>query len=46
MLTANALPNNPIAKNKALAEFEKYRVKQDLTYQSDFDRLIEGAEKV
>lgn len=33
-----------IAKNKALAEFEKYRVKQDLTYQSDFDRLIEGAE--
>lgn len=33
-----------IAKNKALAEFEKYRVKQDLTYQSDFDRLIEGVE--
>jgi hypothetical protein len=33
-----------IAKNKALAEFEKYRVKQDLIYQSDFDRLIESAE--
>uniref|UniRef100_UPI0026F31A10 virulence RhuM family protein n=1 Tax=Acetobacterium wieringae TaxID=52694 RepID=UPI0026F31A10 len=33
-----------IAKNKALAEFEKFRVKQDLTYQSDFDRLIEGVE--
>lgn len=33
-----------IAKNKALAEFEKYRIKQDLTYQSDFDRLIEGSE--
>ncbi|MBU4438028.1 MAG: virulence RhuM family protein [Acetobacterium sp.] len=33
-----------IAKNKALAEFEKYRVKQDLTYQSDFDRLIAGSE--
>ena len=33
-----------IAKNKALAEFEKYRVKQDLAYQSDFDRLIEGSE--
>ena len=33
-----------IAKNKALTEFEKYRVKQDLTYQSDFDRLIEGAD--
>lgn len=33
-----------IAKNKALAEFEKFRVKQDLTYQSDFDRLIQGEE--
>ena len=33
-----------IAKNKALAEFEKYRVKQDLTYKSDFDRLIEEEE--
>ena len=33
-----------IAKNKALTEFEKYRVKQDLTYQSDFDRLIEGVD--
>lgn len=33
-----------IAKNKALSEFEKYRIKQDLTYQSDFDRLIKGEE--
>lgn len=29
-----------IAKAHALSEFEKYRVKQDLTYESDFDRLV------
>lgn len=32
-----------IAEEHALSEFEKYRVKQDRLYQSDFDRiLIEG----
>lgn len=32
-----------IAQSHALSEFEKYRVKQDRLYQSDFDRvLLEG----
>ena len=30
-----------IACDKALTEFEKYRVKQDRIYKSDFDLLIE-----
>ena len=29
-----------IAQKHALSEFEKYRVKQDALYQSDFDRLL------
>ena len=29
-----------IAKAFAESEFEKYRVLQDVSYQSDFDRLI------
>lgn len=29
-----------IAEQHALSEFEKYRVKQDLLYQSDFDRML------
>ena len=33
-----------IAKEKALTEFEKYRVKQDKLYKSDFDKLIESSE--
>lgn len=33
-----------IAKNKALTEYEKYRIKQDLAYKSDFDILIQGEE--
>ncbi len=32
-----------IACDKALTEFEKYRVKQDRLYKSDFDKLIEEA---
>ena len=31
-----------IANNKALSEFEKYRVMQDRLYKSDFDKLVEG----
>lgn len=31
-----------IAEQHALSEFEKYRVKQDLLYQSDFDRMLLG----
>ena len=34
-----------IAEKHALTEFEKYRIKQDKLYQSDFDRiLIENAD--
>ena len=29
-----------IAEEHALSEFEKYRVKQDRLYQSDFDRVL------
>jgi hypothetical protein len=34
-----------IAKDKAESEFEKYRVKQDQLYQSDFDRFIQLEEQ-
>ncbi len=32
--------SHEIACDKALSEFEKYRVKQDKLYQSDFDKLL------
>ena len=32
-----------IARGHAESEFEKYRIVQDRLYQSDFDRLLEGA---
>ena len=32
-----------IARDKALTEFERYRVKQDKLYKSDFDLLMEEA---
>ncbi len=35
--------SHEIACDKAFAEFEKYRVKQDKLYKSDFDKLIEEA---
>ena len=31
-----------IAEQHALSEFEKYRVRQDRLYQSDFDRVLLG----
>ena len=37
--------SHEIACDKALTEFEKYRVKQDRLYQSDFDRLLLEAEQ-
>ena len=37
--------SHEIAEEKALAEFEKYRVIQDKLYQSDFDKLIENNNK-
>ncbi len=38
--------SHEIACDKALAEFEKYRVKQDKLYKSDFDLLIEKANRI
>ena len=35
-----------IAEAHALSEFEKYRVKQDQLYQSDFDRVLLETEEV
>ncbi len=37
--------SHEIACDKALTEFERYRVKQDRLYQSDFDRLLLEAEQ-
>lgn len=37
--------SHEIACDKALTEFEKYRVKQDELYQSDFDKLLFEAKK-
>ena len=34
-----------IACDKALTEFEKYRIKQDQLYKSDFDLLLDEANK-
>ena len=34
-----------IACDKTLTEFEKYRIKQDQLYKSDFDLLLEEVEK-
>ncbi|MBQ9279547.1 MAG: virulence RhuM family protein [Clostridia bacterium] len=36
--------SHEIACDKALTEFEKYRVKQDKLYKSDFDKLMEESE--
>ena len=37
--------SHEIACDKALTEFEKYRIKQDKLYKSDFDLLIEKTNK-
>ena len=37
--------SNEIACDKALTEFEKYRIKQDKLYKSDFDLLLEETNK-
>ena len=37
--------SHEIACDKALTEFEKYRIKQDKLYKSDFDMLMEEIEK-
>ena len=36
--------SHEIACDKALTEFEKYRVKQDKLYKSEFDLLMEESE--
>ena len=38
--------SHEIACDKALTEFEKYRIKQDKLYKSDFDLLLEESSKV
>ena len=38
--------SHEIAVDKALTEFEKYRVIQDKLYKSDFDLLLEEAKNV
>ena len=37
--------SHEIARDKALTEFEKYRIKQDKLYKSDFDLLLEETER-
>lgn len=37
--------SHEIACDKALTEFEKYRIKQDKLYKSDFDLLVEEINK-
>ena len=37
--------SHEIACDKALTEFEKYRIKQDKFYKSDFDLLVEESNK-
>ncbi len=37
--------SHKIACDKALCEYEKYRVKQDKLYKSDFDLLLEEMSK-
>lgn len=37
--------SHEIACDKALTEFERYRIKQDRLYQSDFDKLLLEAEQ-
>ena len=34
-----------MAEQHALSEFEKYRIKQDQLYQSDFDKVLIGDEQ-
>ena len=38
--------SHEIACDKALTEFEKYRVKQDMLYKSDFDKLLEETKEI
>lgn len=40
ILTHAGTISSKVAEQYALSEFEKYRVKQDMLYESDFDRLI------
>ena len=37
--------SHEIACDKALSEFEKYRIKQDKLYKSDFDLLVEESDR-
>ncbi|MDR1542950.1 MAG: virulence RhuM family protein, partial [Prevotellaceae bacterium] len=46
ILQDNGKVTHEIAKAFAENEFEKFRVIQDRTYKSDFDKLIETAQKL
>ena len=35
-----------VAKSFALSEFEKYRIKQDVLYESDFDRFLKQVDSI
>lgn len=45
LLTHAGTISAQIAEQHALSEFEKYRVRQDRLYQSDFDRMLLEAEE-
>ena len=40
VLTSAGTISTALAEQHALSEFERYRVRQDKLYQSDFDRLL------
>jgi len=46
ILHDNGKVTHEIAKAFAESEFEKYRVIQDKTYRSDFDRLVENTRTI
>ena len=46
ILTNAGSISTKIAEQHALSEFEKYRVRQDRLYQSDFDRVLLGETEV
>lgn len=45
ILTGAGTISAKIAQQHALSEFEKYRVRQDKLYQSDFDRMLLETDK-
>ena len=46
ILTGAGTISAKVAQQHALSEFEKYRVRQDKLYQSDFDRMLLETDEV